>query len=115
MPTENPAESMSTDLVGALIAMATAEADAVANAISKLDIRMSSDPPASAKRRFPKEFLLAMQLSARFAIWERDGHTFHLEAGLPSGVEVIERAYELVRGPELLQFVNRLSTASLML
>lgn len=104
-----------TDFLAAVEATAAAEAAGVAYLLALWDIKSPSKSGELAPTRFNQEFYLALSVGLRFTMWEADQTRFHLEAGLPSGKDVLLSALRLVAGDELEELATRLHNTSLRL
>ncbi len=83
------------DLLAAVANEAADDADRVALFLTYLGIRATPEKPVF----WPPAFLLHLAAALRCLIWEAQGFTFHIEAGLPEASDAIEDAFRPLSNP----------------
>lgn len=102
------------DFLAAIESLAVSEANKAARVIALLTGRQANNP-GNPQIFLPREFLIAVGLAVRLTSWERNQLSFHTEAGLPSGAELLLIAIRLRSGRELAGIAARTSSSSLQL
>jgi hypothetical protein len=115
MPDAISLSDFEPDFLTAVMNNAADEAESVVHLLNLWDIKVQSRSGESHPRQFTSEFYLALGVGLRFWAWEESKICFHLEAGLPSGKQVILNTLQLVSGSELKEMAETLNITSLRL
>ncbi|HUE69842.1 MAG TPA: hypothetical protein VMP01_03045 [Pirellulaceae bacterium] len=69
-------------------------------------------PDAIKRPALPRETLIGLGLAIRLSRWELVSIDLHIQAGLPSGQQMLDRVADLGHGPELWRIVQEVLTGA---
>lgn len=111
LPPADPNPYLPEEYVASLKVEGERGAARVAEFLRRFGISGTSTSPVA----LPAELLLGLNVALRFRAWELSSITAHLEAGLPSSNQVVERVMSLLQGDELREYVEDLDLRAIFI
>jgi hypothetical protein len=108
-------DDLLVEFVAAVASQAIRGADRVAALLREAGIAPALGDHAAAPVGLPAELLLGLDLVLRFATWEQNLIFVHIESGLPSSDELLQRILELLPGEQMQSLISDLSGRSMVL